>query len=169
MILRRLLQEGIVAGFLLITLSGFMRTMTGRGLPLVPGILTSLSYGAMAPYQGHTSINAGLAAEGQTPDGHWTVIDLRSYYPFAKGRQDVRMFEIGFRKRAERVAPAEFEAFLRKKFAVLASRLLLQERERGKPYTAVRIFWETWPLSSMGHDALHDSTALVRTFITQYP
>lgn len=162
---RYLLRQAVVLGFLTTTLSGFLYTVLRVRLPFVPAPLTYLSYSSMAPYQGTDSRNRALAAEGVRADGGTEEIDLARYYPTSRGRQDVRMLQVGWRRMAlDESAPGDY---LRRKYGALARRLLERERARGVNYTVVRLYWDEWPYSSGGHDALYESPQRTRVFYVE--
>ena len=92
----------VVIVFLMTTLSGFLYTVLRVRLLYVPWPLTYLSYSAMAPYQGFAEGNKALMAEGMRPEGNWEEIDLSPYFPFSRGKQDIRMLEVGWLRMASR-------------------------------------------------------------------
>ena len=168
MTMTRALQLCALLLFLCSTVSGFLYTISIHRvyLPFVPRPLTYLSYSAMAPYQGMGRGNRALAAQGRTVGGRWEEIDLRRYYPASRGRQDIRMLEVGW----VRIAKDKLDdALYRRKMQALAVVLRDRERSRGVHYEAVRLFWDDWPYSRLGHDALHDTPERTRTFLVETP
>lgn len=165
--LKYLGQQAIVIGFLVTSLSGFLYTVLRVKLP-IPWAMTYLSYSAMAPYQGRGEENKALAAEATLENGATEEIDLAPYFPFSRGRQDVRMLHVGWLRVVEQ-DPTTPPGTYTRKFKGVARRLLEHERERGRPVAAVRLYWDEWPFSPDGHDALYDSPQRRRTFFVEYP
>lgn len=165
---KHVLQQMVVVIFLLITLSGFLFAVLRVRVPFVPWFLTYLSYSAMAPYQGMSMENQALAAQGQRHGGTWEEIDLLPYYPLARGKQDIRMLEIGWMRMAEEGSEDPEQAY-RRKCRALARTVLHRERSSGREFVKVRLSWDHWPLSSGGHDALYDSSQRKRIVLAEYP
>lgn len=143
--MKKLLQHGVVLGYLTITAGAFVFTMTKLEPPL-PDQLVRWSYGMMAPYQGDTSWNADFVYEGRLPDGSWETIDVDPYMPYGFGERNVRKF---LRVYARFGLPMQ-----RRKFTEFGQQLLDRERARGRQYSAVRIFFESWPRSPAGYGHL---------------
>lgn len=155
---RRLLHT-IVFLYLTITLLAFFFTMTRW--PAFLGKIDAVywSYGMMAPYQGDTSWNADLVAEGQLPDGSWEEISFDPYMPYGFPEQNVRKFL--------RVYKRMRTGMQKQKFTELALQLLDKERERGKQYAAVRFFFDRWDRSPAGYEFLHTPLFTEREFVTE--
>lgn len=156
--LRRFLQHAVVLGYLGITLSAFVFTMTKVPFPL-PLSVIRWSYGMMAPYQGDVSWNADFLYEGQLPDGTWENIGIDAYMPYGFGERNVRKFL--------RVYELLGKQERRKKFNEFALQLLDHERERGKPYTAMRVLFDQWDRSPAGYEYLHMPLFTKRELVTQ--
>ena len=148
----KLLQRAVVIAYLMITAGAFVFTMTKLEPPLPEDVLR-WSYGMMAPYQGDTSWNADFVYEGQLPDGSWEAIDVDPYMPYGFGERNVRKFL--------RVYEREGLPMQRRKFTEFGQLLLDRERARGKQYSELRVFFESWPRSPISYDALR--TPLFRT------
>lgn len=158
--LRRILQIVALLVFLTVTIAGFVFTMTRVYVPLIPRRLIHFSYGMMAPYQGDVPWNADLGAEGQRADGSWVDVDLDPYYPFEFGEKNVRMHMRSFKAFGDEVR--------REKFSELAEQLLAHERERGRPYQALRLSWYLWPRSPAGFTFLrHEPFFLERGVLAE--
>lgn len=154
---RPVLLQAVVIGYLAWTACAFVLTMTK--IQLLPMGILRWSYGMMAPYQGDTPWNADFAYEGRLPSGTWETIDIDHYFPQQQGERNVRKFI--------RTYQAEGPAAHTEKFTEFAQILLGHERDRGKQYDAVRIWYEEWPRSPAGYQALHLSTFTTRQFVTQ--
>lgn len=141
----RVILHAVVLSYLFVTAGAFVFTMT-KWHPPIPASILRWSYGMMAPYQGDTGWNADFVYEGRLADGTWETIDLDAYLPYGFGERNVRKFL--------RVYKRDGDAEHRRKFAEYALLLWDHERARGKEYTAVRMFFETWPRSPAGYSFL---------------
>ena len=164
--LKRFAQHAIVIFFLAITANAFLLTVFRIYFDFLPWWPTYLSYSAMAPYQGGGPSRTALAAEGQLQNGDWREIDLRPYFPLARGRLDIRMMEIGWLRLASGPSKTGDDSYDRK-FRALAERLLEREAAEGRHYRAIRLSWDEWPSSPEGHDARYDERT--RTPLVTWP
>jgi hypothetical protein len=156
-LLRQIGQQLLILSFLWFSAGGFAYTMTHRWPRFIPWQLTAISYGMMGPWQSYTVENARLIAYGETTLGTWEPIDLEAYYPFLRGEAGIRMMLRPFlAKRGE-------------KYQELAQQLRALEAKRGRPYGRVRLYWEKWPKSPLGFEALRQEPYVTRTFVTQAP
>jgi hypothetical protein len=158
MLPRRLLQHAVILLYLTVTFGAFFFTMTKHEFPFLPYPVIHWSYGMMAPYQGDTDWNADLRAEG-LKDGSWERIDLNPYFPFGHGEKNVRMFL--------RIYLGRGLNGQRDKYTELALQILDRERERGKEYASVRLYFDTWWRSPDGFEALRLPGFTESEFLTQ--
>ena len=154
-------QNIIILSFLVVTVSGFLLAVFGIRVPFVPTVLTNFSYQTMAPYQGFTTYHTEILAEGKTANGSWQRIDLTPYVAGASGERIVRMQMNSFRKHGD---DALITAYKKR-----AQQILTIEVRQGKPYKAVRISREQWPLSPAGYNFLHLPAFTDRLHIATYP
>src|SRR3989344_8507561 len=87
MSLRRVLTHTLIITYLFLTAYAFFFTMVRQKISIVPEGVLHFFYGMMAPYQGYTTYNFDLLAEGKRDDGTWERIDLDPYYPMIRGHQ----------------------------------------------------------------------------------
>ena len=130
-------------------------------LPGIPWPVLRYFYGMMAPYQGYSTVNADLLAEGKNPDGTWERIDLDRYYPMIRGNR------IMYRRL--RSFLSQGEAAHQQKYTELATLLLKREKRRGETYAAVRLTWQEWPVSPLGWDALRREPLIKNYPLTEVP
>ena len=129
-------------------------------LPFIPNRVLHFFYGMMAPYQGYTTDNFDLLAEGKKGE-RWERINLDPYYPMILGNQ------VMFRRL--RSFHAESEEVSRKKYTELAERLLKYEKERGQAFERIRLTWQAWPMSIRGWDALRREPLIKNYPLTEVP
>jgi hypothetical protein len=153
---RRLITNIFLIPYLLLTAYAFFFTMVRIELPAIPHRVLFFFYGMMAPYQGYTTYNFDLLAEGKKVDGVWERIDLDPYYPMILGHR------VMFRRL--RSFHAAGEALSKQKYTELAMLLQKHEAEKGRTYESIRLMWQTWPMSTDGWDALRREP-----FVTNYP
>lgn len=131
--------------FLFMTAYAFIYTMSRVQIfPFIPWVVLRYHYGMMAPYQGYSTDNADLLAEG-LKEGAWQRIDLDPYYPMILGNRIMyrRLRSFSF------LEPDVHQ----KKYGELAKKLLEIENEKGERYESVRLTWQEWPMSVEGWDA----------------
>lgn len=155
----RLLQHGVVLAFCAITTAAFLYTMTRITLPFIPSPLIYWGYSMMAPYQGDVPWNNDLYVEGQLPDGTWEEVSLDPYLPHGFGERNVRKF---FRVYGHAGSKSK-----RPLYTAYFLQILDRERARGKSYSSLRVYWDTWDRSNGGFDFLHTPLFTKREFITQ--
>lgn len=136
-------MQGILIGYIIILLSGFLYTLFRIHTPLVPWVFTRWSYMLMAPYQGYSTENEDIIAQGQLPDGTWETIDLSRYFPYIVGETNVRLHMRSFRY-------LDDPNLFREKFAVTAKKLLALEAKEN-PYIMLRLSAVRWPASVAGY------------------
>ena len=158
----RLITHIIIVLYLTVTAAAIVFTMTRLRVPFIPQPLLYWSYGMMAPYQRRDTENQMLALEGMDEQGEWHTIALEPYFPFLRGERAVRGGLVLIR--AEKNS-----ALLEARYRALAQRILELEHERGAHHSAVRLWWERWPLSRQGYATLRQDPYIERTLITQFP
>jgi len=142
----RVFQHCIILGYLTVTASGLLYTLSRASLP-IPTALTDVSFKMVAPYHGYSPLNMDLIAEGTRGDGTTETINLDPYFPFVYGEKQQRK-----RLRSFRVQGPEIHG---EKYKELARQLLEKERMRGHAYESMRLSWHQWPASPEGFEALH--------------
>ncbi len=115
----------------------------------------------MAPYQGFNRSNVDLRAEGEDEKGAWQPIDLAPYYPLEAGETIARRHLFTFRARGDDAA--------REAYANLAWQLLGRESERGHTWKRVRVFWDSWPVSAHGYEAMRHAPLITSVFLAEVP
>jgi hypothetical protein len=159
MSLRRIIAHGLVAAYLLVTLSAFLFTMARIRVPGIPRQVLLWSYGMMAPYQRDGQWAYALRAEGEHPDGRRERIELGGYFPFGRGETLLRQHLMSFKLLGEDVRSM--------KFVELAWRILDAERAAGRGYAVVRLSGEKWDRSPAGYEALRAEPFVDVTPITE--
>lgn len=143
----RLRDAYISAGiglYLFFTANAFAYTIAQRSL--LPRRVVRYFYGMMAPYQGYSTHNFELVAEGKAEDGSWKVINLLPYFPGSTGERTFREFLLSRR--------AQNEAATQQGYANLAEQVRLKEAEYGRIYSEVRLSFDTWPMAPDGYETL---------------
>ncbi len=107
----------------------------------------------MAPYESTPREADGLTVGGLNSTGEWEVIDLRPYVPFLRAQRIVRMTMVGF--------SLQDEGILEQRYKELARQVKRLEAGQGREYSAIRLYWDTWPLSVV--DYYQDNQDLFRT------
>ena len=158
--MRRFLMQGVVVGYLLVTLAAFVFTMTRIRIPLIPWPLVHWSYGMMAPFQGYTRISKELVVKGIRSDGTPEQVDLAPYSPFFYGEANIRTYFPPFIDE-----PAE----LQRRYRFMAERLLALEREQGHGFDQLRLSFELWPASPAGYEFLRQESFVSREDILTVP
>lgn len=156
---KRIIQHGVIAAYGFVTLCAFAYTMTRADVWLPRQVLVFFS-SMMSPYQGDGPWHYALVAEGLLPDGQWETIDLDPYYPYG---------------RAERLARSNLATYHKllgdelrtQKFTELALRLLVHERQKGKPYEVVRLIQQRWDRSPGGHEFLRAEPMLASRILAE--
>jgi hypothetical protein len=156
----RLLQNLALIIYLCITLSAFVFTLSRVRVPGVPHTLLHWAYGMMAPYQGDTDWNGAMYVTAQLPDGTWQEVDTSPFMPFEFGERNVREFFRVF------VAPTPVEG-QRSAFTEYALQLLDRERESGKEYQSLRIYFDQWERSPAGFTFLRHEPFVHRQLVTR--
>lgn len=145
MSLPRFIQHIIVLCYLIIAGASLLFTVVR-----VPALLhvpfATFSYGMMAPYQSFNRENVDVRAEGEDSKGIWHTINLDPYYPLELGEKIARRHLFVFRSRGP---VAQGDAY-----ADMARQLRKHEREQGRDWKHVRLFWESWPVSVHGYEAM---------------
>ncbi len=159
--MKRLCLHAAVLGYLVITAAGFLHTMTGLKVPFLPWKLVEFSYGMMAPYQGYVTYEQGLLAEGLGANG-WEIIDHRAYFPYLRGERVLREWMMAYRKQ-------ENDVLLGEKYRELARQIQKAEARAGRTYERLRLSWERWPISPVGHEDLHHDPFVTRELLVTYP
>ncbi|MBI5155993.1 hypothetical protein HZA45_01825 [Candidatus Peregrinibacteria bacterium] len=156
----RFLQHIIVLCYLLI--AGASLLFTVLRFPILLRIpLMTFSYGMMAPYQGFNRSNVDLRAEGQDERGVWQRIDLAPYYPVEVGEAIARRHLFAFRAQGDDAARAAY--------ADLARQLLIHESVQGYHWRRVRLFWDSWPVSAYGYEAMRHAPLVTSVFLAEVP
>lgn len=145
---KRVLQYGVLLTYVAVNAAAFLFTMTR--VQVLPTWAMRYSYAMMAPYQTFNTRNADLRAEGRMGSGAWQTVDLHPYYPYGHGEANARTYLLIARWAAMESGD---ETHLRAGYQRLTEELLALERARGRPFTQVRLLWETWPSSPAGFEA----------------
>ena len=159
--MKKILAQLFLLYFLVMTTYALAYTMTRtQFLPFIPWPVLHYHYGMMAPYQGTTSYNADLLAEGLR-DGTWHTINLEPCYPMIRGNKIMyrRMRSFSFLG----------NDIHKQKYAELAAKLRALEERKGNAYESIRLTWEEWPKSALGWDALRTSESIVKYPIVTIP
>ena len=159
--LRRLLTHIFLFAYLTLTAYAFFFTMVRLELPFIPSRALHFFYGLMAPYQGYTTENFDLLAEGRKEDGSWHRIDLDPYYPMILGNQVMY--------RRLRSFHGEGESVSKRKYTEFALLLRAHEKERGRFFERVRLTWQAWPMSPKRWDALRRDPLVKNYPLTEVP
>lgn len=155
----KLYQQAIVIGFLLMTFSGFVYTVSRAKLP-IPWIFTNWSYHMMGPFQGYDRENYDMLIEVQAKDGTWRKIENETLLDLPRQK---RTAVLTLKKFSDDPIDMRFE-----QYRELAMKLF-DSLNRSEEITALKISLEYWPQSEEGIDVLR-KPPLVRTqFITQVP
>jgi hypothetical protein len=157
--LQRALQHLLIIAYLAVTFAGLTYTLLRVRLPL-PWTLVRYSYGMMGPFESYNSKNPELVAEGLTREQTWEPIDLGTYFPTLRGERSARMHLLSYHfERDWDVRMAAYTSW--------ALQVLKHEQEEGREIVSVRLFWEEWPVSPAGYEALRTPVFAERQFITQ--
>ena len=151
------LQQAVLLIYLAVTAGALIFTFTKVAFPF-PEAVTHWSYGMIAPYQGDTSWNADFIYEGQLPNGSWEVINIDPYMPYIFGEKNARKFLRVY----QRYGNLEH----RRKFGEFALLVLDHEREQGKSYQAIRVWFDQWDRSPAGYEYLHTPEFTKRELVT---
>ena len=160
---RTVLEHAVIVGYLLITASALVFTLSIQRVtpPFIPRFFLYWSYGMMAPYQGDDAWNSALMTQGRRLDGAWVNVSLDRYMPYGAGERNAREFFRVFQAQGDDVKLAKLQDFLRQ--------FQRHEAQQGNTYTSVRAYWDTWPRSTGGFQFLHQPLFTKRVFITQVP
>ncbi len=156
------LTHGCVLVYLAITAAAYIYTISGYKVPLLPWPLVRFSYGMMAPFQGYVTFEQGLLAEGSNDNQHWEKINHQKYFPYLRGERVLREWLLPFRE-------PDKKALLKKKYGDLAAQIQAAEAREGRNYLRIRLHWERWPVSPLGHEVLHKDPYITREFLTEFP
>ena len=154
---RRFLLQTIVLAYLLVTAGAFVYTMTGYAV--LPVYAIYWSYGMMAPYQSDSENNTDIFYEGILLDGSSRIISLDPYMPYASGERGAR--------ESLRLYQSLGKPLHRRMFTAFALQLLAHERERGRDYRAIRVYYDTWPRSPAGYQFLHTPVFTTHELLTE--
>lgn len=159
--LRKIIAHTFIACYVSVTLSAALFSFTKVNVTPIPWPVLRYSYGMMAPFQGYSTTNVDLLAEGLNDKDEWKTIDLDPYYPMILGTQIMyrRMRSFSFIG----------EDMHKQKYTELAELLLEREKHRGRTYEAIRLTWQEWPASPKAWDALRKESEITNHFITQIP
>jgi hypothetical protein len=169
--MKKVMQQTFLIYFCVMTSYALWFTMVRtQVLPFIPWEVLRYHYGMMAPYQGYTTYNVDLYAEGRTQHSAqndietWEPINLEPYYPTIPGTQIMyrRLRSFSF---LEDILPGTHG----EKYRELATLLLEKERQKGHDYEAVRLTWQEWPMSPEGFYAGKNEQDTVNYFITVVP
>ncbi|MBM3231284.1 hypothetical protein FJZ28_03065 [Candidatus Peregrinibacteria bacterium] len=141
--LRRILLQTVIAGYLLVSLAGISFSVLRIRIPFVPDPLFRWSYESMSPWQRFAKNNQDIAIRAKKPDGTWGDISVEKYFPFRRGQRMVMVQLASFRGDEAKLV----------QYRRLAG-LMLREEQRIHPYTALELFAVTWPLSPESRDWL---------------
>lgn len=103
-------------------------------------------YGTMAPFQGYTTENYELVAEGRPTNGVWQEINLQQYVPAGRGEFAYRGFNLEFE------AGQKGEMNL---FELYAQKLQAAEARNGRLFAEIRLIRRRWPTSPAGYHYLN--------------
>ncbi|TSC60805.1 MAG: hypothetical protein Greene041662_37 [Candidatus Peregrinibacteria bacterium Greene0416_62] len=130
--------------YLFVTANALAYTVFRKSL--LPTPIIRYFYGMMAPYQGYSTHNAELVAEGQKTDGAWEVIDLLPYFPGSIGERTFREFLLSHRAQGKEATRQGYEH--------LIEQIRIQEAHRGRTYSDIRLAFDTWPMAPDGYETL---------------
>ena len=145
MSLPRFLQHIIVLCYLIIAGASLLFTVI-RIPALLSVPLAPFSYGMMAPYQSFNRENVDVRAEGEDEKGIRHAINLDGYYTLELGEKIARRPLFIFRVRRPE---SQNEAY-----AEMARQLMKHEREQGRDWKHVRLYWDSWPVSAQGYEGM---------------
>lgn len=149
---RRDIVNGLIALYLLITAGGLCTTVMHRPFPILTA-LTDFSYGMLAPYQFDNPTNVDLAVVAWDKKGRSVLLPVAQYFPGQLlGERNSRM---RLEKLPDQSLPSMADAY---------QKILMQIFEREHEYVKLDLFWEEWPRSAKGYDALRMRST--RYFIT---
>ncbi len=150
-----MLLDAILIGWLIVTIGGVYRTFTHETPPILAG-LTFFSYGMLAPYQKDGDTNIEPVVIAWDASGASRLLRIEKYFPGAHGERNSRM-------RLEKMNQ-DLES-MKHQYEPILTQVLLHERAAGHVYVGLDLFWEVWPRSPLGYDALRMQSQ--RYFITQ--
>ena len=158
---KKFFAHTLIASYIFITFFAALFAFTKKQVSPIPWQVLRYSYGMMEPFQGYSTTNVDLLAEGLNDKGEWKTIDLDPYYPMILGTQ------IMYR----RLRSFSFlgEEMHKQKYTELAELLLEREKRRGNQHPSIRLTWQEWPADPKGWDAKRASEDTINHFITQIP
>lgn len=159
--MKKILAHLLILTYCVITFFAALFSFTKIQITPIPWPVLRYSYGMMAPFQGYSTTNMDLLAEGQQNDGAWVTIDLDPYYPMIRGNQVMYRRLRSFKFEGEEKHKA--------KYTELAELLQKHEKNRGNEYESIRLTWQEWPASVEGWDAERKAEKTTDYFITQIP
>lgn len=130
----RLFRQLFLMTYLFLTIAALSYTLARKQIPHLPWPFVTHFYAMMAPFQNYVTENAELMIYGKNPDGSWTKIDYRAYFPFSRGEYAIRIRLSSFSDKKE-------------KYMEIAKKIFITENAYGQDFTAVRLQWEKWPKS----------------------
>ena len=133
-------------------------TITHYFPPIMPG-LAHFSYGMIAPYQRDTWINADLAVIGWDAEGRSTLVPVRQYFVGAFGERNSRMRLEQF----SGLSPTDFA----KTYVPMLSQIQEHERDQGRSYVQLDLYFEKWRRSLDGYEASRMQSD--RHFVLTFP
>jgi len=154
---KKILAHTFILCYVAITFFAALFAFTKKQITPIPWPIIRYSYGMMAPYQGYSTTNVDLLAEGKEEDGTWKTIDLDPYYPMIRGTQVMYRRLRSFHAQGAKVH--------KEKYTELAELLLGKEGT----YESIRLTWQEWPVSPEGWDANRTNDLITDYFITQVP
>lgn len=102
----------------------------------------------MAPFQGYTTQNYELVAEGRPRGGVWTEINLQQYIPTGRGEFSYRGFSLEFTQEKRGTANL---------YDIFATKLQAAEARQGRAYSDIRLLRRRWPVSPAGYHYLNQA------------
>ncbi len=147
--------DALLLAWVLITIGGIYMTFFHRTSVFLPS-LVSISYGMLAPYQSDSSSNVEPILVAWEASGASKPLSMEKYFPGVRGERNSRMRLEKFHQDPMYLARG-YESFL--------AQILQHERMLGHEYVRLDLYWEEWPRSPLGYQALRMQSE--RFFITQ--
>lgn len=141
---QKLFLHSAILSYLLLLGSGL--TFTLFRYSVLPMNMVQPFYGTMAPFQGYTTENYELVAEGRPAGGIWQEINLQQYIPAGRGEFSYRGYNL------------EYEAGLQGEinlYELYAKKVQAAETRNGRTYDEVRLIRRRWPTSPAGYHYLN--------------
>ncbi len=150
----RILLDALLIGWVIVTLGGAYRTFTHKEPQILAG-LTFFSYGMLAPYQKDSDVNTEPVVIAWDASGASRLLRIEKYFPGVRGERNSRM-------RLEKMKQ-DFES-MKRQYEPILTQILLHEHAAGREYVRLDLFWEVWPRSPLGYEALRMQSK--RYFVT---